>query len=137
MKLICIACGNYTYFEAEVEGLRAVIPAAQGVVVEDAVIDDDNWSDGSLRDNLQDVVDWFLKQNDQALHFDADTGHYYNSYVRCARCGSPRVCPPYSKWTPPRSLKSLEEELLDNREELNALRKERHHANHLPVLWKP
>ena len=48
MKLICAHCGNYTYFTAEVEGLRAVVSTVDGIVVEDAVFDNNwNWSDSA------------------------------------------------------------------------------------------
>lgn len=138
MKLICAHCGNYTYFTSDVEGLRAVRSTVEGIVVEDAVFDNNwNWSDSVLRDNLQDVVDWVLKQSDQALSYDTETGRYYNSHISCARCDSKRVCPPYSKWSPPKSLRSLEEELMENRNEFKYLRKERHYANQLPVMWEP
>jgi hypothetical protein len=48
------------------------------------------------------------------------------------------VTPPYSEWRPKKNHKSLEKELMENREEFKNLRKEKtYHANTLPVLWEP
>jgi len=138
MKLICLDCGGYVYFEVDVEGLRAVTVTPEGLVVEDAIFDEDwNYSDSSLRDNLIDVVDYCLKQSDQALQIDPESGQFYNSYLTCSRCGSRKVTPPYSKWNPPRDYQSLSQEILENRSEYLNLRKERSRANNLPVLFKP
>ncbi|MBC8400920.1 MAG: hypothetical protein ISR95_00275 [Candidatus Marinimicrobia bacterium] len=138
MRLICLDCGGYVYFEADVEGLRAVTVTPEGLIVEDAIYDDDwNYSDSSLRENLIDVVDFALKQSEQALHMDPETGQVFNNYLTCSRCGSRKVTPPYSKWHPPSDYQSLEQELLENRSEYKTLRKERVRANTLPVLFKP
>jgi DNA-directed RNA polymerase subunit RPC12/RpoP len=70
------------------------------------------------------------------LQCNSDTGHYENTLITCARCGSKRVTPPYSKWSP-KNYKSVYKEILENREEFKNLRKEKnYHANTLPVLWK-
>ena len=138
MKLICIDCGGYVYFEADVEGLRAVTVSPEGLIVEDAIFDEDwNYSDSTLRENLVDVVDFVLKQSDQALHMDSESGQVLNNYLSCSRCGSRKVSPPYSQWQPPRDHQSLSQEILENRSEYQNLRKERHRANTLPVLFKP
>jgi len=138
MKLICLDCGGYVYFEVDVESLRAVTVTPEGLVVEDAIYDEDwNYSDSTLRDNLIDVVDYCLKQSDQALHMDPESGQFYNNYLTCSRCESRRVTPPYSKWNPPRDYQSLAQEILENRSEYLNLRKERARANSLPVLFKP
>lgn len=137
MKLICLNCGGYVYFEVDVEGLRAVTVTPEGLVVEDAIFDEDwNYSDSSLRDNLIDVVDYCLKQSDQALQIDPETRQFYNNYLTCSRCGSRKVTPPYSNWHPPRDYQSLAQEILENRSEYHNLRKERSRANNLPVLFK-
>jgi len=138
MKLICLDCGGYVYFEVDVEGLRAVTVTSEGLLVEDAIFDEDwNYSDSTLRDNLIDVVDYCLKQSEQALHMDPESGQVLNNYLTCARCKSRKVTPPYSDWHPPRDYQSLSEELLNNRNEYQELRKERRRANTLPVLFKP
>lgn len=136
MKLICIACGNYTYWECDIQMFRLIKPTNDGLLLEDAVLDDFNWSDSTIRDELQDNVDYVLRASDEVLKYNADTGYYENTLITCARCGSKRVTPPYSKWRPKRNLKSVQEEILDNKEEFKQLRKDKTHANTLPVLWK-
>jgi len=137
MKLICLDCSGYVYFEADVEGLRAITVTPEGLVVEDAIYEEDwNYSDSTLRENLIDVVDFVIKQSDQALHMDPESGQVVNNYLTCSRCGSRKVTPPYSKWHPPMDYQSLEQELLENQSEYKTLRKERISANTLPILFK-
>ena len=134
MKLICLTCGNYTYFTAEVEGLRGITVDEEGLVVEDAIIDDFNWSDSTLRDNLDDIVKFALRQDPDQLQLDLDSGRYHNRYITCARCGSNEVTVPMSKWNPPQAFRTLEEELKNNRKELIEFKKENQYANYLPLL---
>jgi hypothetical protein len=136
MKLICINCGNDTYFEADVEGLKAIQPSDEGIIIDDADYDNWNYSDETLRANLMDIVDYVLKDSDNIIHYDSDTGCYYNSYIICARCRSRRVTIPYSEWRPPLPIQSVTNEIMTNRYEYLALRKERIHENYLPVLWQ-
>ena len=105
--------------------------------MDDVVIDDYNFSDSSVRDDLQDNVDYVLKSSVDLLQYNTDSGHYENTLITCARCESKRVIPPYSKWQPKRNYQSLEKEIMDNKNEFKNLRKEQTHANNLPVLWKP
>ncbi len=137
MKLLCLACGNYTYFYSDVQIYRNVTPTIKGLMVDDVVIEDYNFSDSSVRDDLQDNVDYVLKQSVDLLQFNPDSGHYENTLITCARCNSKRVTPPYSKWKPKRNYQSLQKEIMDNKNEFKNLRKEQTHANNLPVLWKP
>ena len=134
MKLICLKCGNYTYFTAEVEGLRGITVDDEGLVVQDAIIDDFNWSDSTLRDNLDDIVKFALRQDPEQLQFDFDSGRYHNRYITCARCNSNEVTVPMSKWYPPKAFRTLEEELKENHKELIEFKKEKHYANYLPLL---
>ncbi len=137
MKLLCIQCGNYTYFECDVQMHRSVRPTRNGIIVDDAVFDEYNWSDSNVRDALYDNVDYVLKQSAEVLQYDMDSGHYENTLITCGRCGSKRVTPPYSKWSPKRNYQTLQQEIIDNREEFKDLRKERiYHADNLP-MWEP
>ncbi len=137
MKLLCLECGNYTYFYSDVQIYRNVTPTIKGLMVDDVVIEDYNFSDSSVRDDLQDNVDYVLKDSAELLQFNTSTGHYENTLITCARCNSKRVTPPYSEWKPKRNYQSLQKEIMDNKDEFKNLRKERTHANNLPVLWKP
>ena len=137
MTFLCAECGNYTYFECDVQVHQSVKPTKEGLIVEDATFEDFNWSDSNIRDGLEDSVGYALKQNADVLQCNPDTGHYENTLITCARCGSKRVTPPYSKWSP-KNYKSVYKEILENREEFKHLRKEKtYHANTLPVLWEP
>ncbi len=134
MKLLCIQCGNYTYFECDVQVHRSVRPTNEGLIIDDAVFDDYNWSDSNIRDALYDNVEYVLKQSAEVLQYDMDSGHYENTLITCGRCGSRRVTPPYSRWSPKRNHQTLQQEIMDNREEFKDLRKERiDHANNMPM----
>ena len=137
MKLLCIQCGNYVYFECDVQVHRSVRPTSEGILIGDAVFDEYNWSDSNIRDTLYDNVEYVLKQSAEVLQYDMDSGHYENTLITCGRCGSKRVSPPYSMWSPRRLLKSVDQEIIDNREEFKDLRKEKnYHADNLP-MWEP
>ena len=134
MKLLCIQCGNYVYFECDVQVHRSVRPTSEGILIGDAVFDEYNWSDSNIRDTLYDNVEYVLKQSAEVLQYDMDSGHYENTLITCGRCGSKRVSPPYSRWSPRRLLKSVDQEIIDNREEFKDLRKEKnYHADNLPM----
>lgn len=81
MKLLCLECGNYTYFHSDVQVYRNVTPTIKGLVIDDVVIEDYNFSDSSVRDDLQDNVDYVLKQSVDLLQFNSDSGHYENSLI--------------------------------------------------------
>ena len=138
MRLLCVECGNYTYFECDIQIYKSINPTSEGLLLEDAVLDDFNWSDSNVRDELQDNVDYVLRACDEVLQLNMDTGHYENTLITCARCGSKTVTPPYSEWRPKKNHKSLEKELMENREEFKQLRKEKYyHADKVRLLLKP
>ena len=137
MRLLCVECGNYTYFECDVQVHRSIKPTKEGIIVEDATFEDFNWSDSNIRDGLEDSVGYALKQSADVLQYNPDTGHYENTLITCARCASKRVTPPYSKWSP-KNYKSVYKEILENREEFKNLRKEKYyHADKVRLLLKP
>ena len=135
MHLICHDCWNYTYFEVDVETLRELKADSGQLVVKDTKFDDFNYSQSMLRDNLNDIVQYVIKQNGAALIWDPESNSYLNNYISCARCGSKRVTKPYSSWHSNRH-QNLDKELLANQKEFTELRKERKYADRLPVLWK-
>ena len=138
MTFLCAECGNYTYFECDVQVYQSVNPGPEGLLIDDVLLEDFNYSDSNVRDELKDNVDYLLKQCAEAMYFDSYSGRYENSLISCARCESKRITPPYSEWTPKKNPKSLEQELMDNKEEFKQLRKEKnYYANTLPVLYKP
>ena len=122
MKLICVSCGGYTYFEVEVEALKVIEIDTEGLIVED-----DDWI---LRCNLDDIVNHVLKDPNETV---TEQG---NRYIACTRCGSRHVAVPCVSWNPPLDDVSIDEELLKNRNEFLNLRKERHRENIMPVLWQ-
>jgi len=134
MQLICHDCRGYKYFEVDVETLRELKTGNDGVIVQDSRFDDFNYSESMLRDNLHDIVGYVLKQDAGALVLDHESNSYRNNYISCARCGSRKVTKPYSLWS--NRHQPLERELIKNHKEFNELRKEREHANQLPVLWE-
>jgi len=87
MNLICISCGNFSYFEVEVEAWKGIEVNADGIVVEDA--------DWMLRGNLDDIVNYVLKEPNETITKEG------NRYMICARCGSRNVVVPYVRWNPP------------------------------------
>ena len=134
MKLICPDCGNYTYFEAQVESLQIIEIYPRGLVINDH--DKDGIFDGStwIRMGLQDLVDYCVKQDMEALQLDSSSMKYVNPHIACGRCGSNRVCVPYRDWSPPKNYQFLDEEIFCNRQEFAWLRKERKYADSLPVV---
>ena len=137
MKLLCLECGNYTYFNSDAQIYKNIRPTIDGLEINDVIIDEYNYSDSSVRDELQDNVDYVLKQSVSLLQFNNEIGHYESTLISCAVCKSKRVTPPYSDWKPKRNYQTLQAEILNNKTEFNNLRKERTYANNLPVLWKP
>ena len=137
IKLLCIDCGNYTYFEAEVEAIKAVEPNNDGAVIFDAYFDNWNYSDETIRGNLYDIIDYVIKEHNQVLQFDMDSGRYLNIYITCSQCGSRLVTIPFIPWQPRFDPIPLENELLENHKDYQQLRKEKRDENNLPVLWKP
>lgn len=122
MNLICVSCGGFTYFEVEVEALKAIEVNDDGLL-----IDDDDWI---LRANLDDILKYVLRDPNETI---TDEG---NKFITCARCGSRSVVVPIVKWNPPLDNISINDELLENRNEFLNLRKERYRENIMPVLWQ-
>jgi len=135
MQLICHDCWNYAYFEANVELLVELMAGSAGMIIGDYTFDDHNLSESELRAGLQDIVQYVLNQDADALTFDRVSGQYQNNYIRCARCGSRKVTKPYSPWSTNRH-PPLEEELIKNHKEYTELRKERKYADRMPVVRK-
>ena len=131
MELICINCGNFTYFEIEVESFKAIEPGTDGIIIDNYCVDEIDYTDDSIRSNLYDTIDHVLKHPDNCLQFDQYNHEYTNSFLICARCNSRKVVTPYSEWNPKALFKSLEEELNENRNEYLTLRKEVHCENKL------
>ena len=136
MKLICVSCGNYVHFEAQVEGLQVIEVSPGGLVIGDrdqeGACDTGSW----IRMGLQDLVDYCVRLDLEALKWDSSSGGYINPQISCARCGSNRVCVPYRDWSPPRKNQFLEEEMHSNRQDYAWLRKERRYADSLPIVRK-
>ncbi len=134
MKLICADCGNFRYFEGQVEGLQVIEVSPRGLVIGDrdqeGVFDASVW----IHTGLVDLVDYCVRQDMEALKRDSSTENYINPYISCAHCGSRRVCVPYRDWSPPRKSQFLEEELHENRQEFSWLRKERLYADSVSVV---
>jgi hypothetical protein len=137
MRLLCLECGNYTYFTSEVQVYRSVKPGPEGLIIDDVLLEDFNYSECNIRDELRDNVDYLLKQGAEAMYYDYDSGQVENNLISCARCESKRITPPYSEWAPKHNPMSIEQELMEHKEEFKQFRKEKHYANTLPVLWKP
>lgn len=131
IQLICLNCGGFTYFDIEVEALRAIEVNDNGLIVDDAIIDDWNYSDETLRGNLDDMVNYVLKQPNETINSNTE-----NTYITCARCNSRKVTVPYMDWHPPHDPISISEEIIKNRNEYHHLRKERDRDHYLPVLWQ-
>jgi hypothetical protein len=135
LQLICHDCWNYTYFEADVETLRELKTESGQLIVQDTKFKNFNYSESTLRDNLNDIVQYVIKQNGAALIWDPESESYQNNYISCARCGSKKVTKPYSHWHSNRH-QSLDKELLANHKEFTELRREKQYADRLPVLWE-
>ena len=136
MELICISCGNYTYFDVDAEGIKTILLTDAGIVIDDLIIEGWNHSDEALRNNLEDITSYVLKQINEVITFDSSNDRYYNSYVTCGRCGSNQVTVPCSEWHPTMQPNSIDDELIENRTEYLNLRKERYYENRLPCLWQ-
>jgi hypothetical protein len=136
MKLICIACGNRLYFELEEETVKELCNKSNGLIIQNAIFDDWDQTDEMIRENLNNILDYIMNENSSFLSYDYETECYYNPMIFCAKCGSARVVPPYSSWSI-KSTTSVDQDILNNRQEYINLRKERkQHENLLPVLWQ-
>ncbi len=132
MQLLCLYCGNYTYFECTVQTVKAVTPDGEGVLIENAKYADMDYSEESLRDNLRSLVELMLSEPDSEWEYDPETETYYSPHMQCARCGRCKVTVPGKVKSSPMS---LDDEIKAHRDELNWLKKERsNYANDLPRL---
>ena len=134
MKLICIDCGNYTYFEADVEMQMAVLSQDGSLSIENAEYDSYDYTSDSLRSSLDDLIEYVLRADSESLSFNREIMRYENRYITCVWCGSLNVTPPSCEYNPPREHVSIDEELNNNRDEYLRLKKEGKYASLLPEL---
>ncbi len=133
MKLICIDCGNYAYFAADVEMQMAVLSREGSVTIENAEFDNYDYTSDSVRSSLNDLIEIVLRADDDALCFNRNIMKYENRYITCVWCGSSVVTPPSCEYVQPREYQSIDEELKNNRNEYIRLKKEgRKYAYLLP-----
>ena len=135
--MICLSCGNETYFECEVETMQAAVAEQGGMSISEAIFEGFDQGEEMLRGGLMDNVHATLKLHANDLCRDYLSGRYYNPYLYCAVCHGREVTFPCSDWTPPREHLPLHEELLRHHAEYQSLKEEKRHANKLPVLWQP
>ena len=124
MKLICIDCGNYTYFKADIEMQMAVLSSDGSVSIENAEYDDYDYTSDSVRRSLDDLIEIVLRADSDCLSFNRITMKYENRYITCVWCGSSTVTPPSCEYVLPREYQSIDEEINDNRNEYLRLKKE-------------
>jgi len=138
MSLICIACGNREFFESDVETVMELESSKQDILVQAARVEDWNYAEDSIRDQVKENVLCTLKMNADEFHEDYFSGDLHNSYLQCSVCHSASVCRPFSNWQAPQAAMDLNSEMIDNRKSLTQLRKKRRlNENILPVLWQP
>ena len=133
MKLICIDCGNFTYFAADVEMQMAVLSHDGSVTIENAEYDSYDYTSDSLRSSLDDLIGIVLRADSESLSFNRTIMRYESRYITCVWCGSSVVTPPSCEYIQPREYVSIDEEINKNRNEYLRLKKEgRNHAYLLP-----
>ena len=124
MKLICIDCGNYTYFAADIEMQMAVLSSDGSVSIENAEYDDYDYTSDSVRRSLDDLIEIVLRADCDFLSLNRITMKYENRYITCVWCGSSSVTPPSCEYVQPQEYQSIDEEINDNRNEYLRLKKE-------------
>ena len=134
MKLICINCGNYTFWEADVEMQMAVLSQDGSLSIENADYDNYDYTSDSLRSSLDDLIEIVLRADSECLIFNREIMRYENRYITCVWCGSLNVTPPSCEYIPPKEYVSIDEELNNNRDEYLRLKKEGKYASLLPEL---
>ena len=133
MKLICIDCGNYTYFAADIEMQMAVISQDGSVSIENADYDHYDYTSDSVRSSLDEIIEYVSRAYEDTLLFNHKKRRYENRYITCVWCGSNSVTPPTCEYIKPSEYQSIEEEINSNRNEYLRLKKEgRKHAYLLP-----
>jgi len=61
MKLICIDCGNYTYFGTDIEMQMAVLSHNGSVLIENAEYESYDYTSDSVRRSLDDLIGYVLR----------------------------------------------------------------------------
>ena len=124
MKLICIDCGNYTYFAADIEMQMAALSRDGSVSIENAEYDSYDYTSDSVRKSLDDLIEYVLRTGEDLLSHNRKINRYENRYIKCVWCGSSSVTPPSCEYVQPREYQSIDEEINDNRNEYLQLKKE-------------
>ena len=124
MKLICIDCGNYTYFAADVEMQMAALSHDGSVSIENAEYENYDYTSDSVRRSLDDLIGYVLKTGEDVLSFNGKIDRYENRYITCVWCGSSTVTPPSCEYSQPREYVSIDEEIKNNNTEYQWLKKE-------------
>ena len=124
MKLICIECGNYTYFAADIEMQMAVLSYDGSVSIENAEYDSYDYTSDSMRRSLDDLIGYVLRTSEDLLVYNRKINRYENRYITCVWCGSSNVTPPSCEYIQPRDYVSIDDEIKNNTEEYLRLKKE-------------
>ena len=124
MKLICIDCGNYTYFAADIEMQMAVLSHNGSVLIENAEYESYDYTSDSVRRSLDDLIGYVLRTGEDLLIYNRKINRYENRYITCVWCGSSSVTPPSCEYIQPREYQSIDEEINSNKNEYLRLKKE-------------
>ena len=124
MKLICIDCGNYSYFAADIEMQMAVISGGGGVSIENAEYESYDYTSDSVRSSLDELIEYVSRAYEDTLAYNHKKRRYENRYMTCVWCGSKSVTPPTCECNQPRKYLSIDEEINNNRNEYLRLKKE-------------
>ena len=124
MKLICIDCGNYTYFAADIEMQMAALSQDGSVLIENAEYESYDYTSDSVRRSLDDLIGYVLRTGEDLLIYNRKINRYENRYITCVWCGSSSVTPPSCEYIQPREYQSIDEEINSNRNEYLRLKKE-------------
>ena len=124
MKLICIDCGNYTYFAADIEMQMAALSQDGSVLIENAEYESYDYTSDSVRRSLDDLIGYVLRTGEDLMIYNRKINRYENRYITCVWCGSSSVTPPSCEYIQPEECMSIDEELNNNRNEYLQLKKE-------------
>ena len=124
MKLICIDCGNYTYFAADIEMQMAALSQDGSVLIENAEYESYDYTSDSVRRSLDDLIGYVLRTGEDLMIYNRKINRYENRYITCVWCGSSSVTPPSCEYIQPREYQSIDEEINSNRNEYLRLKKE-------------
>ena len=124
MKLICIDCGNYTYFAADIEMQMAALSQDGSVLIENAEYESYDYTSDSVRRSLDDLIGYVLRTGEDLMIYNRKINRYENRYITCVWCGSSNVTPPSCEYIQPREYQSIDEEINSNRNEYLRLKKE-------------